>query len=922
MTTTTTLFARVGGAVGSRLFALGLMALLGGACGGDDGGSDVGADSVADADTGVAPDTGDATEADTADTSGPGLMLHVPSPDWSEQVIYFVMIDRFDNGDATNDDQGAGEYDPATNAKYSGGDLQGIIDRLDYIQGLGATAIWITPPVKNQWWDPVAQFSGYHGYWARDLRDVDEHYGAMADYEALSDALHRRGMFLIQDIVPNHMGNFFNYDEAAWSAADPTAGYSKVTGALPGEAPEDPAFALNDPRNEADRAAAQYHWTPPISNYLDAVQEKTWQISGLDDLNTENPTVMKALRERYGAWITNVGVDGFRIDTAKFIDHPFWRDFIHGTDAEAPGVNAVAAATGRDDFLTFGEVYEVSDAYDDTAEQKLSSYLGTTSAPEIGAVLGFPLYEELKEVIGGGRATAALSYRLNRFMDPTLFPDPYKMPNFIDNHDVQRFLAAASQEAFEQALIVIFTIPGIPVVYQGTEQGFTETRAAMFAGGWMSGGEDHFDTTSADYTFLKGLIAARRANPVLQKGDLEILQDAAGPGVLAYERALPDGAEAVVLLNTAEEPVLVADLDVGLPSGTKLRALTGRGDVADSVVGYDDRVLLELPARGARVLAKTDETVLLPAKPATITVDTAISGETFTADAVVTGTVTPASTTLVMVVDDLVARKTAITVGSDGTWSATIPVASFPYGDNPHTVTFYAPEANVASARMHFRSNTEFDGTLVHADDPAGDDTGPAGTYFYPSDATFQGAHYGDIVGVDLEASGATLRLKLHMADHSTTWNPSNGYDHVSFSLYFDLPGVDGVTVLPKLQAEAPEGFAWDISAFEFGWTNAFYKSDGATATEWGTPSPGRPKIAVDAATKTITFEFNGALVGLTTWEGVSFYGTTWDFDGIDNLLRPLSPAGGQWAFGGGEATDPLILDSVGPVLIPVTTQE
>ena len=186
-------------------------------------------------------------------------------------------------------------------------------------------------------------------------------------------------------------------------------------------------------------------------------------------------------------------------------------------------------------------------------------------------------------------------------------------------------------------------------------------------------------------------------------------------------------------------------------------------------------------------------------------------------------------------------------VGSDGTWSATIPVASFPYGDNPHTVTFYAPEANVASARMHFRSNTEFDGTLVHADDPAGDDTGPAGTYFYPSDATFQGAHYGDIVGVDLEASGATLRLKLHMADHSTTWNPSNGYDHVSFSLYFDLPGVDGVTVLPKLQAEAPEGFAWDISAFEFGWTNAFYKSDGATATEWGTPSPGRPKIAVDA---------------------------------------------------------------------------
>ncbi len=141
----------------------------------------------------------------------PEPLLHVASPAWEDQVIYFVMTDRFANGDPLNDDQGSGEFDPANGAKYSGGDLQGIIDQLDYIQGLGATAVWITPPVANQWWDPLQQYGGYHGYWARDLKQVDEHLGTLETYQALSDALHRRGMYLIQDVVPNHMGNFFQY---------------------------------------------------------------------------------------------------------------------------------------------------------------------------------------------------------------------------------------------------------------------------------------------------------------------------------------------------------------------------------------------------------------------------------------------------------------------------------------------------------------------------------------------------------------------------------------------------------------------------------------------------------------------------------------------------------------------------------------
>lgn len=135
------------------------------------------------------------------------LKLHVPSPDWRDQVIYFLMTDRFEDGNPSNNDQGVGLYKPQKESHYSGGDLLGVKKRLDYIQGLGATSVWITPPVANQWWNGT--YGGYHGYWASDFTKVDPHVGTLKDYQRLSDALHRRGMYLVQDIVLNHTGDFF-----------------------------------------------------------------------------------------------------------------------------------------------------------------------------------------------------------------------------------------------------------------------------------------------------------------------------------------------------------------------------------------------------------------------------------------------------------------------------------------------------------------------------------------------------------------------------------------------------------------------------------------------------------------------------------------------------------------------------------------
>ena len=886
--------------------------------------------------------------------SPPALKLHVPSPAWQDQIVYFVMTDRFANGDRSNDDQGMGEYDPANGQKYSGGDLQGIIDRLDYIQGLGATAVWITPPVANMWWDPLQQSGGYHGYWARDLSKVDEHLGTLATYQALSDALHARGMYLIQDVVPNHMGNFFTYvpaydascaaiDPYAWplppgSGCDVTSHFVRNVNAVPTARPTLAPFDLDDATDPAQLASAIYHWTPAIADYTSANQEVNYQISDLDDLNTENPVVRAALRRWYGYWVKEVGVDAFRVDTAMFVPHAFWNDFFHSTDPAAPGLLAAAAATGRTDFLAFGEVYEIPDAMTDAKERKVASYLGTPAAPELPSVLAYPLYGEIGRVFAAGQPTSYMSYRLGKLMDPTLYPNPYVIPTFIDNHDVRRFLSISTPtgEDLLEALAFLFTVPGIPVVYYGTEQGFTETRQAMFAGGWDPGSPttvasaDRFDTGSALYQRIRKLAEIRKGSAALRRGGLEVL------GPLAYRRT--SGTETVlVLFNTSKSPALVSALDTGLPGGSVLEVLHSEQGPPPPQVDAAGRITLVLPKQAVIVARPTGQVAAPPPPPATITVGTPIDGQTFAGDAIVVGTVTPASTSLQLVLDGAVSRATNVQVDPDGAFSAVLPISSFPVGTKQHDVAFYAPTANVSTPVYRFTSDVVFVGDTYVFPDPAGDDRGPKGTYTYPQDPTF--AHQMDITEVKLEVGATTLNLNLTMgstaADFSTTWNPPNGFDHVAFRIFFSLPGqASPATVLPMLDATAPTGFAWSLDQFTYGFQpgNIMYTSAGASADAYGAVlGGGAPAIKTDPAARTITFSYDRNAYGLATWSGVKIYITTWDFDGIGARFRPLCTVASQWEMGGGAAgaggtpcagagilsDDPKIMDDVPPITIP-----
>jgi len=867
----------------------------------------------------------------SSDSKKPDYELHVPSPAWEDQIIYFVMTDRFANGDPSNDDQGRSEFDPADAAKYSGGDLRGLKDKLDYIQGLGATAVWITPPVANQWWDPLVSFGGYHGYWARHQKKVDEHLGTLDDYKALSDALHRRGMYLIQDIVPNHMGNFFTWS-GAYDPANLATNYVLNTQAVPTAKPEQAPFDQNDLRDPAQRAAAIYHWTPQITNFLDPVQEKDWQISDLDDLNTENPVVRAALKDSFGYWIKEVGVDAYRVDTAKFVPHGFWNDFFHATDAAAPGILAAAASTGRDDFLAFGEVFEVSNPLDDAGEQKVASYLGTPAAPELPAVLQFPLYEEIGRVFASGGPTSWLGYRLELAADASLWKDPRRMPTFIDNHDVRRFLSIGTQKGLSQALAFLFTTPGIPVIYYGTEQAFTETRDAMFKGGNTAKGvrpADAFDTTSAFYQKLKELTALRKANPALTRGETTVLVQSETPGAFAFKRSY-QGTDLLVLMNTADEPVLFSKAASGLAAGTQLQPLYGEDAPSElPTVAADGKLTLVLPGR-ATVVAKATAPVTPPTPGVTITVSTALDGQTFTGDVVISGTVTPADAPVNMIVDGLVNRSEAVVKGQGGAWTATLPVSLFPVGVEKHTVAFYSPFAKVSTPRYTFTSNVVFVGTVLEVDDPAGDDTGPTGkAYTYPADSTF-GSQM-DVTHVTAEVGVTTLKLKLTIADWTTVWNPSLGFDHVAFNIYFSVPGQAGATLLPRLNASAPPGFGWRYAQFTYGWSNAMYGSTNATADTYGPPAAA-PAITTTPGAKTITFTYNKNAYGLASWAGVKVYVTTWDFDGIGASFRRIFPTAPPYDMGGGTVDcfeaggvvvkadgclDPRIMDEVGPITLP-----
>lgn len=832
-------------------------------------------------------------------TSDTDLLLHVPSPDWRDQIIYFIMTDRFQDGDPGNNDQGVGVYDPSKEHYYSGGDIQGIIDELDYIEGLGATTVWATPVIYNQWKNPRFDFTGYSGYYGLNFAEIDPHNGTLETYQQLSDQLHRRGMYLIKDIVVNHTGFLFEY-QGEYNPNNTLENFSLVE-------PNGLAQAANvlEPFDKFDRTnpdhadAGVYNWTPTITDYQNlGPRQFTHQLGGLADINTSNPIVIDVLKEVYGAWIAKAGIDGLRIDTVRYVEPDFFARFMNDTD----GILAQAQATGREAFISFGEVLDYSAPLENSGELALAKYLGSDDSPILSSIISFPLKQELKTVFAQGKPTAHLAYRLDQHMQ--IFRTPFLSPTLIDNHDVERFLASGSMPGFKQALATMFTIPGIPTIYQGTAQAFQETRQAMFAGGYLSN-EDRFDETSELYRFISNLAELRKANPVFSRGSMEQIQSSDyGPGLLAYRRSY-EGETVDVLFNTSDERLLVdnyAFADAG--NGPLDVMFTER--VTGPFFTREGKLTSVLPARSILVAKQSEvspavEPEAQKSPPSLIVREPA---SIYTSDIVLDGQIHSGGSQVWLIKNGRIKHPIKIDVAPDGTWSHTHRVENL--GEERLYLLAYDPATQTASERISLVTHVEAPALSYGALDPNGDDTGPEGNYVDMQHASANGQK--DLLAVEAIAGGDTLQLQLTMEDVTTDWLPPNGFDNVAFNIFFDLPGSAGVSFLPELNANMPIGLNWDLAHISYGWGNTTFSNEGATPDLAGRRFGATPNIMVDKEANSITFTYKGRDYGIADWAGVKIYIATWDIAG-EGAYVLLGPEPAEWAFGGGDPSEPKILD-------------
>ncbi|MFE9168260.1 pullulanase-type alpha-1,6-glucosidase [Streptomyces kebangsaanensis] len=588
--------------------------------------------------------------------------------DATREQFYFVLPDRFANGDASNDRGGltgsrlATGHDPTDKGFYQGGDLKGLTGRLDYIKGLGTTAIWLAPIFKNQ---PVQgtgkdASAGYHGYWITDFTQVDPHFGTNKDLKDLISKAHAKGMKVYFDVITNHTADVIDYeggshaylskgafpylteDGRPFDDADHASGTKKFPAVGKDSFPYTPAVPaakknlkvpswLNDPTMYHNRGDSTY--AGENSTYGD--------FSGLDDLWTERPEVVSGMEKIYQRWVKDFGVDGFRVDTVKHVNMEFWTQW-------ATALDEYAARQGRKDFFMFGEVY--------SADTSVNAPYVTQG--RLDATLDFPFQDAARAYASqGGSARKLAGVFGDDHKYTTDKANAYGQVTFLGNHDMGRigsFLRQDNPEATDAEILrkdklaneLMFLSRGNPVVYYGDEQGFTgsggdkDARQTMFAsqvadylddeqiGTGRTHARDAYDTTAPLYRQIAGLAELRKDNPALTDGVQTERYAADGPGVYAFTRTdAKTGAEYVVAFNNADDAKTAT-----FATGSAKMAYRGiHGTRATVTSGADRKVTVTVPA-GSAVVLKAAGTLDKPATKPTVTLTAPAAGATGTVD--------------------------------------------------------------------------------------------------------------------------------------------------------------------------------------------------------------------------------------------------------------------------------------------------
>ena len=541
-----------------------------------------------------------------------------------DEVIYFLLPDRFENGDAGNDRGGISGgrlqhgFDPTHKGFYHGGDLKGLLGRLDYIQGLGATAIWFGPIFKNKpvQGGPGTESSGYHGYWVTDFTQVDPHFGTNADFKAFVDAAHARGMKVYMDIITNHTADVIFFAECEGRNDCPyrsIADYPYQTLGGPTGKRINQGFAGQDvgtAENFARLTNPNYAYTVKVPPAERNVKVPAWlndpiyyhnrgntvfrgesnrngDFVGLDDVMTENPRVVAGMIEIFGSWIDRFGIDGFRIDTARHVNPEFWQVFV-------PAMQARARARGIPNFHIFAEV-----ANDDFQPGLVAQH---TRRDKLPSALDFAFKQGALRTIAGTTATEVWR---DFFSQDALYEGgdagALQLPTFLGNHDQGRFAfyvreafpKASDEEVLDRVMlahVLMFAARGVPTIYSGDEQGFAgdggdqdaredmfPSRTAVYNDNKLLGtsattAQSNFDTQHPLYRLIGELSQMRQKSPVLRRGSTVVRATGDEPGLLAFSRIL-DGREVLVAINTSTKPI-AANVQVEVGS-TAFSALAG-----------------------------------------------------------------------------------------------------------------------------------------------------------------------------------------------------------------------------------------------------------------------------------------------------------------------------------------------------------
>ncbi|WP_336664394.1 glycoside hydrolase family 13 protein [Elizabethkingia meningoseptica] len=445
----------------------------------------------------------------------------------SGDFIYLIMPDRFSNGDYNNDIvKGLKQTTIRRDSMYSrhGGDLQGIINHFDYLKDLGVTAIWNTPEIEND-----MKSASYHGYAATDLYKIDPRYGTNELYKTYVEKAHQKGLKIIKDVVPNHVGS------EHWFIKD---------------------MPMKDWVNQWQKYTnTNYRFEPAQDPYASKIDYKEqidgWFVPSMPDMNERNPYVAKYLTQNYLWWIAYSGLDGFRIDTYAYNDLPFMASWQERVKKEYPN------------FTIFGETLMLlpsNQAYY-TEGQKLGQTLDTKLSGVTDEALRIAIMDALNKKTEWYEGVNRLYSMLAQDF---LYKDPTKNVVFLDNHDMSRVFSVIGEdmEKFKSAISILLTTRGIPQMYYGTEvlmKNFSDPDGLVrsdFKGGWKEDKTSDFTAegrsaaSNEAFNFVKKLADYRKATPALQTGKL--MQFIPQKGVYTYFR-YDDQKTVMILFNGNEE---------------------------------------------------------------------------------------------------------------------------------------------------------------------------------------------------------------------------------------------------------------------------------------------------------------------------------------------------------------------------------